>query len=203
MSKGQISRRHYVVRSACPAYWPRHRFPVGRSMSALCANKILLWRVSNSSGLKYCHLRTARRRPLFYRRLFGDVVASAVVFQTISHMLILLYWPNLSGHGCWTHLCVGLCYLQACVQTVLTVDQKALTRGRTIHFNTQHLSKYRKCLCYYVRFLSDSALSLTASSSRLLICMDSRKLIIPVKARDYGITGVGLSVCLSVCLLPR
>jgi len=27
----------------------------------------------------------------FYRRLFGDVVASAVVFPTISHMLILLY----------------------------------------------------------------------------------------------------------------
>jgi len=27
--------------------------------------------------------------------------------------------------------------------------------------------------------------------------------IIPAKARDYGITGVGLSVCLFVCLLPR
>ena len=27
--------------------------------------------------------------------------------------------------------------------------------------------------------------------------------IIPAKARDYAFTGVGLSVCLSVCLLPR
>jgi len=27
--------------------------------------------------------------------------------------------------------------------------------------------------------------------------------IILAKARDYGITGVGLSVCLSVCLLPQ
>jgi len=33
-----------------------------------------------------------------------------------------------------------------------------------------------------------------------LIVMDS--IIIPAKARDYGITGVGLSVCLFVCLLP-
>ena len=31
-----------------------------------------------------------------------------------------------------------------------------------------------------------------------LIVMDS--IIIPAKARDYGITGVGLSVCLFVCL---
>ena len=28
-------------------------------------------------------------------------------------------------------------------------------------------------------------------------------IIIPAKARDYVFTGVGLSVCLSVCLLPR
>jgi len=28
-------------------------------------------------------------------------------------------------------------------------------------------------------------------------------IIIPAKARDYVSTGVGLSVCLSVCLLPR
>ena len=27
--------------------------------------------------------------------------------------------------------------------------------------------------------------------------------IIPAKARDYVFTGVGLSVCLFVCLLPR
>ena len=28
-------------------------------------------------------------------------------------------------------------------------------------------------------------------------------LVIPAKARDYGITGVGLYVCLFVCLLAR
>ena len=28
-------------------------------------------------------------------------------------------------------------------------------------------------------------------------------IIIPAKARDYVFTGVGLSVCLSVCLLPQ
>ena len=42
-----------------------------------------------------------------------------------------------------------------------------------------------------------------------IICWDLSQqqvltiIIIPAKARDYGVTGVGLSVCLFVCLLPR
>jgi len=35
----------------------------------------------------------------------------------------------------------------------------------------------------------------------VLITVES--FIIPAKARDYVFTGVGLSVCLSLCLLPR
>jgi len=33
--------------------------------------------------------------------------------------------------------------------------------------------------------------------------MSQSQFVIPAKARDYVFTGVGLSVCLSVCLLPR
>jgi len=96
----------------------------------------------------------------FFTVAFLAMLSLLLLFFRRFHICLSCFTDqSLSGHGCWTHLCVGLCYLQVCVQTVLTVDQKALTRGRTIHFNTQQLSKYRKCLCYYVRFLSDSALS--------------------------------------------
>ena len=33
--------------------------------------------------------------------------------------------------------------------------------------------------------------------------LNPRAVVIPAKARDYVFTGVGLSVSLSVCLLPR
>ena len=49
--------------------------------------------------------------------------------------------------------------------------------------------------------LVTDGVSLSVSKSKLVY--SSLIFVIPAKARDYGITGVGLSVCLFVCLFVK
>ena len=58
--------------------------------------------------------------------------------------------------------------------------------------------------CRDQHYLGLTGLELSGSKGELINFIRSMLrtfvLIIPAKARDYGITGVGLSVCLFVCL---